>query len=109
MRKLLIVCFLFLASCNSLPENETYEPATLKLVNSSTYDVYYLYVAPCDAITWGPDQLGTEIVPAGRGFTLSNIPPGCYHLMADTNTLIYWESDGPVNLRAGHTFTWIVR
>lgn len=105
----LVILALFCFSCNSVPENITYEPATLKLVNSSSYDVYYLYVAPCDAITWGADQLGTEIVPAGKEFTLSNIPPGCYHLLADTNTLIFWESDGPVNLRGNHTFSWILR
>lgn len=52
MRKILILLgFLAFAGCDSLPENETYQPATFKLVNSSSYDIYRLYLGSCKALT----------------------------------------------------------
>jgi hypothetical protein len=51
--------------------------ADFSIVNASTVPLRHLYVSPCHANHWGPDQL-EEAVPPSRLATVSNIAPGCY-------------------------------
>lgn len=44
--------------------------------------ICYLYVSPSDWTEWGDDQLGTDTIPAGTSYTISDIPVGTYDLLA---------------------------
>ena len=52
---------------------------SLRITNSSSFDIYALYVSSSDLEKWGPDQLGTRILKGGGGtFTLTSIRTGEY-------------------------------
>ncbi len=47
--------------------------------NSSNWAIYRLHMSPVSQSTWGPDQLGAHVIPAGGGsYTLTNIPCNSY-------------------------------
>ena len=50
--------------------------------NTGPEDICELYFSPVDAQTWGPDQLQGQTIPAGKTFTLRNIPSGLYDARA---------------------------
>jgi hypothetical protein len=52
---------------------------SLRITNSSNFDIYALYVSSSERERWGPDQLGTRILKGGGGtFTLTSIMTGEY-------------------------------
>ncbi len=53
--------------------------ADFTIVNASRVPLQNLYISPCGARHWGPDQF-TEALPPSRYFTVSNIAPGCYDI-----------------------------
>ncbi|MBR0871363.1 hypothetical protein JQ633_13425 [Bradyrhizobium tropiciagri] len=53
--------------------------ADFTIVNGSNVPLQQLYVSPCGAGQWGPNQLAGALPPS-RGFTVSNIVPGCYDI-----------------------------
>ncbi len=44
--------------------------------NNSDVSVFYLYLSPSSSSSWGPDQLGTEVLSPGETFTLRGVPCG---------------------------------
>jgi len=55
------------------------ETSSVLIVNDSDYAIFYLYMSPTSQETWGPDQLGSEIIDSGGGsFTLTGIPCDSY-------------------------------
>ena len=80
-------------------------PARLVVRNTSSFDVYRLYVWSCNSSVWGPNWLGPNILFPNYQFTLSNIPPGCYNFRAEYSASWYWERLGNT-LGSGQTFTW---
>lgn len=53
--------------------------AEFTIVNASNVPLQHLYVSPCGARQWGPDQFA-EALPPSRLFTVSGITPGCYDI-----------------------------
>lgn len=53
----------------------------LVLVNNTRTPIYYVYISPCSASSWGADQLGSSVVMPGRTWTFT-MPAGCYDLKA---------------------------
>jgi hypothetical protein len=53
--------------------------ADFSIVNGSSVPLRHLYVSPCGAQQWGPDQLA-ESLPPSRLATISGIVPGCYDI-----------------------------
>lgn len=53
------------------------DAAEFTIVNGSQVPLEHLYISPCGAKDWGPDQLTGSLSPS-RLFTVSNITPGCY-------------------------------
>jgi hypothetical protein len=51
--------------------------AELTIVNASETPFQHLFVSPCGAGQWGPDQLA-DALPPSRLVTVSNIAAGCY-------------------------------
>jgi len=53
--------------------------ASVKVTNKSKWDIHHMYLSSTDNESWGPDQLGDEVIEAGGGaFTLTNIPCDTY-------------------------------
>src|SRR5215475_9036255 len=64
--------------------------ADFTIVNASNIPLQHLYISPCGARHWGPDQLA-EALPPSRLFTVSGITPGCYDIqfvVAPWNTCV---------------------
>lgn len=67
--------------------------ASLEIINNSSTDIWYLYVAPSSDTDWGDDQLGANILYAGESFTLTDVPYGTYDLLVEDsshNTIETW-------------------
>lgn len=81
--------------------------ARLRVQNSSSYTVYYLYLKRCNETAWSPDQLGASVIAPNQAFTLGGIPPGCWHFRAtDLNAAHVWLRTTGTELFAGMQFTW---
>jgi hypothetical protein len=48
--------------------------------NQSSYDLYRIFLSPSSQSTWGPDQLGANILRTGADYTLTGIPCDTYDL-----------------------------
>ncbi|MCC8961277.1 hypothetical protein H8A95_02835 [Bradyrhizobium sp. Pear76] len=53
--------------------------AEFTIVNASNAPLQHLYLSPCGARQWGPDQFSGALPPS-RFFTVSGITPGCYDI-----------------------------
>lgn len=69
-RRLIFGATLAVVSCGA-------NAAELTIVNASETPLQHLFVSPCGARQWGPDQL-TDTLPPSRLVTVSNIAAGCY-------------------------------
>ena len=74
MKTLVLSCLLSVATAVSALA------AQLTVINSSDYVVHHLHVSPSKSRSWGPDQLGKEIIGRAERFTVRNIPDGTYDL-----------------------------
>ena len=54
--------------------------ATVTIRNNSDWTLLHFYVSPHDQNTWGPDQLGSEVIGNGESFTITDIPCDAYDL-----------------------------
>jgi hypothetical protein len=83
-------------------------PATLRVANTSSYVIWYLYLAPCFTSSWSVDQLGAHVINPQQTFTLTGVPPACWRFRAtNSNASIYWETaQSGFNLQPSSTFTW---
>lgn len=75
---LIAACSLTIA-CAQEPKNML---PSVDLRNESTFTLYTLYAAPCDARDWGENHLLGRPVSPGNGFTLA-LEPGCWDLLVD--------------------------
>jgi hypothetical protein len=77
--------------------------AQLTVINSSDYVVHHLHVSPSKSRSWGPDQLGKEIIGRAERFTVRNIPDGTYDLK-----LVDEDEDECIveNVEVSGTITW---
>jgi hypothetical protein len=55
--------------------------AEVALVNLTGRTIDQLYISPCGARAWGPNQLAWSPVLSSRSFNISNIEAGCYDVM----------------------------
>lgn len=51
---------------------------SLEFVNKSKWDIHELYFSPADQKSWGPDQLGDDVIEHGDTFTLTKIARDVY-------------------------------
>ena len=66
MKKSLIALLFFIwgaivVSAQNLP--------TVRIVNNTGYDIYFLFVSPSESDEWGDDLLGDDILEDGKTFT----------------------------------------
>ncbi len=79
------------------PTEVVEEGMSLEITNESTRDIWYVYISPSDADSWGEDWLAGEVIPAGESYMITGIPAGVYDLQAeDENGGVIetlWEAD----------------
>jgi hypothetical protein len=54
--------------------------SSVVFVNSSSWDIYALFLSPSASDYWGPDQLGDAILRSGQRYTLTDIRCGIYDI-----------------------------
>ncbi|MBN2385830.1 MAG: zinc ribbon domain-containing protein [Anaerolineales bacterium] len=54
--------------------------ASLMIYNNLNVSICYAYVALSSAPDWGPDRLGTSIIPPGGSFQVTGLPAGIYDI-----------------------------
>ncbi len=69
MNKALLAFLLFAAAFPAFAKKK----ATIKVINQSKWEIHHLYLSPSKSNSWGPDQLGEEILQKGQSLTLKNI------------------------------------
>jgi hypothetical protein len=83
--------------------------AIIRIINSSNYDAYYLYVSPASNGNWGPDQLRPNIViiALGGSWDLSGVPAGNWDLkMVSFNSVHTWTLfNQPVSASVAYSWT----
>jgi hypothetical protein len=100
-----LVCGLALTSCGG---GGSSGPATLEVRNNTSTSIWYLYVSPSTDSTWGPDQLGANIIAPGGTFRLTGIT--CdrqYDLRVDSSSsqmAVRWN----VYFGCGSTIQWTI-
>ena len=47
--------------------------ATIKIINNSKWAVHHLYLSSSTERSWGPDQLGENVLTKGESLTLTDI------------------------------------
>jgi hypothetical protein len=86
--------------------------ASLQVVNTSIYPIYYFYISPDASSDWGPDQLGSNIIGSGSTFTFTGIAPGTYDLQArafGNVTVIKQTYPAPgITFLGDQTYIWVV-
>jgi hypothetical protein len=63
-----------------LPSHAGVQRAEFMINNKSDWSIYHMYLSPENKDTWGPDQLGDDVIESGESFTLKNIPCGEYDI-----------------------------
>jgi hypothetical protein len=63
-----------------LPSHAQPQRAEFMINNKSDWGIHRLYLSPEDKDTWGPDQLGNDVIESGESFTLKDIPCGEYDI-----------------------------
>jgi hypothetical protein len=49
-------------------------------VNQSSWTIRYLHMSSSSVQDWGPDRLGSSVLPTGRSFTVYGLRPGNYDI-----------------------------
>ncbi|HEX2568867.1 MAG TPA: hypothetical protein VH877_04850 [Polyangia bacterium] len=94
------------ASCQLVvpPQENT---ASLRVVNNSSLTIYYLRISPSSQNTWGPDQLGSNVLRPGNSFTVTSIPcDRSYDFRVEGVGNVVLAVRYNVYLACGQTFTW---
>ena len=69
-------------------------PAQLRIMNASNESIMYIYMSPCSQSSWGPDLLGSNVLPRGSTLPLGDIQPGCWDLRCGDASQNYKEWRG---------------
>jgi hypothetical protein len=78
-----VAAVIFALTMLALPLSSQAQPqrAVFMIVNQSDWDIHGLFLSPTHKDTWGPDQLGDEVIKHGGGsYTIHSIPCGHYDI-----------------------------
>lgn len=54
--------------------------ASVTFVNKTSWDIHHVFLSPSDVDSWGPDQLGEDVLEVGGTFTLTGIECDWYDI-----------------------------
>lgn len=60
------------------PKGGSTRHATVKIVNTSHFQLDHFFLSPSRSNEWGPDQLGEDVIESGGSFTLTDIACNVY-------------------------------
>jgi hypothetical protein len=108
MKKLLFLGFFLLAGIFTLSAQNL---PSIKIINNTGYDIYFLYVSSSDDDEWGEDVLGEEVLEDGMTFTYRLPQPlsrvSLYDFMAeDEDGDTYTKMEVSVSNNAQIVFTF---
>ncbi len=107
MKKLLLfvgvlILGMMMSSCILLFDSGS---ATLRIVNNSSYTIYYVYISPSSSSTWGDDQLGESTIAPGYYYDFT-LTPDTYDLKAEASGHVLLATEYSVSFADGETKTW---
>lgn len=70
----------------TMPTPPVVSTGTLTVANESPQSVFFVYIAPCAANSWGADQLGGSEVIASGASRRWVVGAGCYDVRAELST-----------------------
>lgn len=80
--------------------------ATIEIINESGQDIWYVYISPSNADSWGEDRLEDRILYEGETLTLRDISPGMYDMRAEDSSGsaidVLWD------VQINTSFTWVI-
>jgi hypothetical protein len=79
----------------------------IRITNFSNRSAWYIYFKACGTEEWGEDRLGTSnVLSSGESFT-SEVPAGCYDVLAltDTSEPPYYQINLPEQTVTGGQLT----
>ncbi len=92
-----------LSSCKggdgpSAPDDNTPAPSTstgtIRVSNSTSAAIWFVYFSPCSTTDWGVDRLGDDVILSGSSVQWASVPTGCWDVKAEL-------SDGREAIRFG--------
>jgi len=78
--------------------------AEVVIFNNSNETVYRIFMSPATDDSWGPDQLGNDVLAVGSSFRLTGIAPGDWDLKIVDRSGNHMEFRHQ-RLRAGRVYT----
>jgi hypothetical protein len=79
MTLVVLACSLLCAGTAAAQKGKS-RRSSVVFVNSSSWDIYALFLSSSDDRYWGPDQLGDNILRSGQRYTLTSIRCGYYDI-----------------------------
>jgi hypothetical protein len=78
MKTLRVLSLVLLAVAATSTSLAAGKKADVELTNRSDWAIHHLYLSSVDEESWGPDQLGDEVLGTGDTFTLTAVPCDAY-------------------------------
>jgi hypothetical protein len=86
----------------------SYAHGSIKIINTSSTTIYYLYMRASGTTTWSSDQLGISTIDAGEQHQLNLLDPGTYDFRVESSGHTYAaEVDNQV-ITGAQLLTWTV-
>jgi hypothetical protein len=71
----------------SAPEENTPAPSTstgtIRVSNSTSAAMWFVYFSPCETTDWGVDRLGDDVILSGNSVQWTSVPTGCWDVKAE--------------------------
>lgn len=80
-------------------------PAEIIVFNDTGEIITGIFISPSSDDSWGPNDLGREVIFDGETFTFFDIAPGVYDIAADGDFGGRWE-EFDIFLSEDEVFTW---
>jgi len=78
--------------------------AQVVIVNQSNETIFRIFMSPSNVRSWGPDQLGSNVLLRGNSFRLTSITPGRWDIrIVDRSG--NWKEFRRQQLRGGRVYT----
>lgn len=68
------VCLALVSACVFAAEAHAARKSNVTVHNESEWSIHHFFLSSSADDSWGPDQLGKQVIQSGGSFTLKNIP-----------------------------------
>ena len=78
---------------------------SIRIVNTTTRAIYYVYLSPCSSTDWGTDKLGSTTIISGSSKQWDALAAGCWDAKAVLDNNLAAERLG-ITVAPGSVFQW---